>query len=388
MVSCYICSKIEKVDMKRKITRQSLDELQRSLTILPLDEQEYYVGGGSGTKEDPYTYEEYLQYWHSGTWTGGYVQFSAVQSSQDNSGSRNGGTDAFYVERGNRLLEDVVVPGKRKDSNTDERGDHIETSGNIPSSDEDENPSGSYLSSENYLTPPMNIGGGGGGVGGSGSTHNLSTVTSWTQVENRLARYHIKLCRSNDRKADQLLTHALGQLFGSKTFKKLLSTYSTAGVSVRFFSKEDLRDSSGREVYGLTTHDADFRIAIHSSLIHFSQGGAGVISTIIHEILHARIFAARHSELGRDLEKNYPGIFDYYQRYGMGKAQHEMIAAHFRPLIKSILLEASLGLSEEDCEALSWSGLQKTSSWTNLEKTVQDKYLDRINRYKQLKKTS
>lgn len=156
--------------MKRKITRQSLDELQRSLTILPLGEQEYYVGGGSGTKEDPYTYEEYLQYWYSGTWTGGYVRFSTAQSSQDNSGSRNGGVDAFYVARNNRLLEDVVVTAPRKDNNTDERGDYIETSGNIPSPDEDESPSGSYLSSENYLTPPMVVGGGGVEGAGAGGT--------------------------------------------------------------------------------------------------------------------------------------------------------------------------------------------------------------------------
>lgn len=173
----------------------------------------------------------------------------------------------------------------------------------------------------------------------------------------------------------------LQALLKSAKFRSLLAKYKTAGVNVRFMAHDNLQ-YQGESVYGLTTPGNNFRVEIHSSLLNSSKGGIGVISTIIHEIIHARILAVRQSELAENLKENYPGIYDYYQRYGPGKAQHELMAVHYRPLIKEIIQEVSPELSEEDCEALSWAGLYSTSAWENLGRELQGDHKNRISKYK------
>lgn len=59
--------------MKRQITRKSLDELARELQTLSPEEQERYYGGGDGTKESPYTYEEFRIMESSGIFRAGYI---------------------------------------------------------------------------------------------------------------------------------------------------------------------------------------------------------------------------------------------------------------------------------------------------------------------------
>lgn len=370
MVSCYICSKIEKVDMKRKITRQSLDELQRSLTILPLDEQEYYVGGGSGTKEDPYTYEEYLQYWHSGTWTGGYVQFSAVQSSQDNSGSRNGGTDAFYVERGNRLLEDVVVPGKRKDSNTDERGDHIETSGNIPSSDEDENPSGSYLSSENYLTSPMIVGG--GGVEGGGGSSNSKSV-GYNQKNSH------GMIVMDDTHKDSIVLKDIVSKLESQSFlvKRIFNRFrNTPGGRLRIFIEGSGEDTLGATNYtNLDTSKLDISIRLSQDLT--SKTLLLQASVLLHEIVHANLLWLAHAAAygknnGTDgnivfTMNGTPGLYEYVKAYAnVELAHHNIIANHYLKDMVSILKQVYPECNDAEYKAVVWLGLKETSLWATI----------------------
>lgn len=59
--------------MKQKLTALSLEQLAKEMPVISEQEQQAYWGGGTGTKDDPYTYQEYSQMLDSGTWSGGYV---------------------------------------------------------------------------------------------------------------------------------------------------------------------------------------------------------------------------------------------------------------------------------------------------------------------------
>lgn len=43
----------------KKLTRKSLDEMAATMPSIDETGQSSFVGGGTGTKEDPYTFEEY-----------------------------------------------------------------------------------------------------------------------------------------------------------------------------------------------------------------------------------------------------------------------------------------------------------------------------------------
>ena len=136
--------------------------------------------------------------------------------------------------------------------------------------------------------------------------------------------------------------------------------------------------------------------------------GIGVASTIIHELVHARLYGAfaafgidkdswnqkgteSYNNLRSDAFKEaYPGLYDYYTRNdGNGNTaknsaqiHHEMIATHYRKMILDALREAYPGKREEVYEALSWSGLRDTEAWKKLDDTVKDKYTDIISKNK------
>jgi len=63
---------------------------------------------------------------------------------------------------------------------------------------------------------------------------------------------------------------------------------------------------------------------------------------------------------------DYPGIYDYYVRFGIDGMQHEQMAAHYRNIIENILIEFQPGLSQNIYEALAWVGLQDTETWNAL----------------------
>lgn len=60
--------------MAKKITRATLNELAKEMALLSEQEQKAYLGGGSGTEMDPYTYIEYSRLADNGLWTGGHVE--------------------------------------------------------------------------------------------------------------------------------------------------------------------------------------------------------------------------------------------------------------------------------------------------------------------------
>ena len=99
---------------------------------------------------------------------------------------------------------------------------------------------------------------------------------------------------------------------------------------------------------------------------------------MVHELIHAEMFRKLLSlsnsnrkidvfNLNQMLQKgDYPGIFDYYTRFGVNGFQHEQMAAHYRNSIVEILKVFQPGLSNDVYNSLAWIGLHNTDVWNNL----------------------
>ena len=61
----------------KKLTRKSLSELAKTLPVIEKDVQASYIGGGDGSRNNPYTMAEIETLIENGTFKGGYIKDSA-----------------------------------------------------------------------------------------------------------------------------------------------------------------------------------------------------------------------------------------------------------------------------------------------------------------------
>ena len=385
--------------MKQKLTVLSLEQLAKEMPILSEQEQCSYWGGGTGTWEDPYSYEEYQKLVQSGSWSGGYVMGSEEHYRRDASGNWvvSKVDDAWYIPEDTTLLKEVVVVGKYPEHTgvftpDDPYQPKEDISGffySDPSdagSEEDHNVIvGGYASLKNQ------------------STDTYSTVSSW------LKKYFIRLSKDGST-AGTNLTNALQTLSKSESFQHFLLRVKTSGYYIDISASALKSTEPGMARAGETDHTSlnkAISVRISSNMLE-KDHGIGVASTIIHELVHARLYGAfaafgidkdswnqkgteSYNNLRSDAFKEaYPGLYDYYTRNdGNGNTaknsaqiHHEMIATHYRKMILDALREAYPGKREEVYEALSWSGLRDTEAWKKLDDTVKDKYTDIISKNK------
>lgn len=57
----------------KKLTRKNLEELAKQMPIIDKKSQKYYIGGGDGSRENPYTIQEFEDMSARGVWQGGHV---------------------------------------------------------------------------------------------------------------------------------------------------------------------------------------------------------------------------------------------------------------------------------------------------------------------------
>ena len=100
----------------RKLTKASLSELAKSKEIISFLEQKSYVGGGSGTRHDPYSIEEYNSLVDNSNWNGGWVL-----KDQDSNPIYVGGTQADTEESYNGGTD--FSGGTKYNGGTDGNGD-------------------------------------------------------------------------------------------------------------------------------------------------------------------------------------------------------------------------------------------------------------------------
>lgn len=64
----------------KKLTKQSLDEMAKAMQMINKKEQHSFVGGGNGTRDNPYTEEEYNSFLGTSGFAGGYVIFNGCDN--------------------------------------------------------------------------------------------------------------------------------------------------------------------------------------------------------------------------------------------------------------------------------------------------------------------
>lgn len=118
----------------RKLTKASLSELAKSKEIISFLDQKSYIGGGTGTRHDPYSIEEYNSLIDNSNWNGGWVlkdqdsnPIYVGGTQADTEESYNGGTDFSGGTKYNGGTDgngDVAYDGKtRYDGGTDDKSD-------------------------------------------------------------------------------------------------------------------------------------------------------------------------------------------------------------------------------------------------------------------------
>ena len=100
----------------RKLTKASLSELAKSKEIISFLDQKSYIGGGTGTRHDPYSIEEYNSLIDNSNWNGGWVL-----KDQDSNPIYVGGTQADTEESYNGGTD--FSGGTKYNGGTDGNGD-------------------------------------------------------------------------------------------------------------------------------------------------------------------------------------------------------------------------------------------------------------------------
>lgn len=380
---------------KRTITRSSLEALAKELKPLSECEQGHCVGGGTGTEQDPYTYAEYQQHIASGTWTGGFVAGGTDTYTRDDSGNwrRSSITDSIYIGAKDHMLEEVIVTGSWP------RTKHNPT----PWMDNYDGPSGSYDSEQEryrdgsgfwyYADPDKNQSQDGGGGGGFFGTKPV--VMPWDKAMSFLEGYGVALLKSNYADADIQLGQVLEKLSQSKVFGTFLDAICANGLILEVKAAEVVASSSSKIRYGETVYTPPGTKPIEERIsLKLLENGwpVGVAATVVHETIHASLlgafgfFGINVNEIktpgnesydkfnSAEFKERYPKIHDYFSRYTLEEAEHEYMAEHYRPLIIQALKDAYPEHEYEVYEALSWSGLERTSLWEKLKQEDQDEY--------------
>ena len=145
----------------------------------------------------------------------------------------------------------------------------------------------------------------------------------------------------------------------------------------------ELRNSTSlpNNINAKTYPPVNYVITIDINENNLNRPNLSIARTFIHETIHAEMFRKIMSILdnGGDLNGltrsqwtnklsngDYPGIFDYYSRYGVNGMQHEQMAAHYISTISSLLEEFQSGLSQDIYNSMAWEGLKNTEAWFEL----------------------
>lgn len=152
-----------------------------------------------------------------------------------------------------------------------------------------------------------------------------------------------------------------------------------AGESTDFdleIKADDIPDENNTITLGETsmTGSKQFTITLNSRYLDLPS--LDIARTLLHEAIHAEMKRKIASVGGEITTKNFPGIYDYYTRYGReGDWSHQQMAAHYINTIVNGLQEYDNNQhSESFYESIAWKGLQGTTVWNQLSTDQQEYY--------------
>jgi hypothetical protein len=232
-----------------------------------------------------------------------------------------------------------------------------------------------------YDDPPTGSGGGGGG---SGSTYDEYVGKRLILIDSTF-------------KNNPCLDSVYQQAGQAITFKNILQNFDEE------FSVAHLKLSAGVSqtnpgANAVTLAPKDYIIEIMFNPNKLNRSKLEIARTLIHELIHAEMWrkvmslldnganldGLKKSEWTQKLSNgDYPGIFDYYTRFGVNGFQHESMAAHYRGIIENAIKEFDSSLNNQTYEALAWVGLTNTRSWTtNLTQAQRTYYTNALTNYR------
>lgn len=179
----------------------------------------------------------------------------------------------------------------------------------------------------------------------------------------------------------------------SPNFKQYLQNFdgrfSTAHLLL------DLKPLQNSNANAQTSPPNGYWITITINSNNLDRPSLDIARTFMHEMIHAEMFRILLSlaptsngqidvnELINMLNnQNYPGIYDYFRRFGMNNMQHEQMAAHYRGILKNFLKQIDSSITDSQAESMAWVGLQGTVAWSNLGITNQTNILNTYNNWK------
>ena len=176
-------------------------------------------------------------------------------------------------------------------------------------------------------------------------------------------------------------------------FKQYLQNFdgrfSTAHLSI------DLKPLSNNEANAETSPPNAYWINITINSNNLNRPSLDVARTFMHEMIHAEMFRillslASTSNGQIDVSQlttmlnshNYPGIYDYFRRFGLNNMQHQQMSAHYIGIMKNYLKQIDNSITDSQAEAMSWVGLQGTIAWDDLGTDNQNTILNTYNSWR------
>ncbi|MDN3675057.1 hypothetical protein QWY99_18645 [Flavobacterium branchiarum] len=222
---------------------------------------------------------------------------------------------------------------------------------------------GGVTNPSEYTNPPR------GGGGGSSDSNPPVTVTVDPSFDK-----------------NPCLKAVYTKLGGSVVFqnylKKFDGTFSVANL------KLEASSTLPSKINAETSPPKNYMISITFNSNNLGRPSLDVARTFIHEMIHAEMFrkllslSASNGEIDVTklnqmlTEHNYPGLYDYYSRFGVNGMQHEQMASHYRETIVSYLKAYDSSLTQEEYESIAWEGLKETTTWNALSQTQKQKIAD------------
>jgi hypothetical protein len=205
---------------------------------------------------------------------------------------------------------------------------------------------------------------------------NPNTLNNSSNIINKYLDILVSINSTESFKNNQKLNCIFEKVKNTKGMNYYLKNFDS-----RFSTTNLIYDAStfiSSNTHANTTPPINNNIKITFNTNALNRPILDIARTFIHETIHAEIFrkllslAPNNGQIDVQLlntmltQHNYPGLYDYYNRFGINGMQHEQMAAHYREIIVNFLKEVEPSLSEEQYKAMAWVGLQDTTTWDTL----------------------
>ena len=237
----------------------------------------------------------------------------------------------------------------------------------------------------------------GGGSSGSGGSSGPTGINSPEHGKPRLPRPRDIIKKPSF--ANTKIECAFTKLSKTNTLNKYLQRFDTS-FPVAHLNLETANLADNRRA--VTSPPVDYLITItfnnDNSTNGYNQRPTLLnAKTVVHEVIHAEMFrkllslsnsngSINVSTLNSMLANgDYPGMLDYYRRYGVNGFQHQQMAQHYRETIAYALQEFDgRAHSWQFYMDLAWEGLDKSgvAAWDALGSTEQNRVRQAISNFR------